>query len=99
MRKHFAISISIFVVGFMVLGVAIVYRLNRASGEAAPAVPVRPYAAQLLRLPVGAQAVSSSAADGLVTVTYRQGAAMQMRIFDGQTGEMIQQIDIVGEGQ
>lgn len=97
MRKHFAISISIFVVGFMVLGVAIVYRLNRASSE--PVVPERPYAAQVLRLPVGAEPISSSAADGLITVTYRQGAAMQMRIFDGQTGEMVQQIDIVGEGQ
>lgn len=41
--------------------------------------------------------VSAVAAGGTVSVTYKVGPSTQMRIFDGKTGAMTQQLDIVTE--
>lgn len=88
-------SIGLLLVGFIAIAIALVYR----SSQSAPAssAPASAYAAQALRLPQGAEVVSAVASGGTVSVTYRIGPAMQVRIFDGATGEMKQQLDIVIE--
>lgn len=88
-------SIGLLLVGFIAIAIALVYR----SSQSAPAssASASAYAAQALRLPQGAEVVSAVASGGTVSVTYRIGPAMQVRIFDGATGEMKQQLDIVIE--
>lgn len=89
------ISIGVLLLGFIAIAMALVYRSSQSSP--ASATPATAYAAQALRLPQGAELVSAVASNGSVSVTYRIGPALQMRIFDGQTGEMTQQLDIVFE--
>jgi hypothetical protein len=89
-RRSFLISIGVLLLGFIAIAVVLVYKASRDSKPAAPA-----YAAEALHLPQGAEVVSAVAAGGSVSVTYRIGPAMQMRVFDGETGQMTRQMDIV----
>ncbi|HEY4201848.1 MAG TPA: DUF6476 family protein [Devosiaceae bacterium] len=91
-RRSFLFSLGLLLVGFIAIAVALVYRSTRDAGPAPAA-----YAAQSLRLPQGADVVSAVAAGGTVSVTYKVGPSTQMRIFDGKTGAMTQQLDIVTE--
>jgi hypothetical protein len=89
-RRTFMVTMGLLLVGFIVIAGALVYRASQTGTK-----PV--YAAEALRLPQGAEIVSGSAAGGEVTITYRVGPALQMRIFDGATGAMTSQFDIVSE--
>ena len=82
------LSMGLLLVGFIAIGVALVYRATRA--EAPPTV----FAADSLQLPQGAAVVSAIAASGMVTVKYTIGPATQVRIFDN-TGALQRQFDIV----
>jgi len=88
-------SIGLLLVGFIAIAIALVYR----SSQSAPATstPAGAYSAQALRLPQGAEVVSAVASGGTVSVTYKIGPAVQVRVFDGASGEMKQQLDIVVE--
>ena len=41
--------------------------------------------------------ISAVAADGKLTVTYKNGLMTSVRIFDGKSGEMIREIPVVSE--
>lgn len=88
-RRSFTLSIGLLLVGFIAIGAALVYRATR---DPAPAVPN--YGAEALRLPQGAELVSAVAADGVMTLTYRLGPALQIRVFDAKSGVMIGQTDV-----
>ncbi|CDP53061.1 DUF6476 family protein [Paradevosia shaoguanensis] len=95
-KRSFMFSIGLLLVGFIAIAIALVYRSSQTAPASATA-PAGAYAAQALRLPQGAEVVSAVATGGTVSVTYKIGPATQVRIFDGATGEMQQQLDIVVE--
>jgi hypothetical protein len=53
------------------------------------------YAASALAIPQGAEIVSATAAGGEITITYRLGPAIQIRVYDGDSGAMLSQFDVV----
>ncbi len=91
-RRSFGISIAILICGFIAIGGALVYRATRDSGDAADR-----YVLEAVMLPAGASVVSVSVGDGLVTVTYRLGEAIEVRIVDGRSGETVDRFGIVSE--
>jgi hypothetical protein len=95
-RRSFMFSIGLLIVGFIVIGGALVYRATRDQGPpAAPAATAD--AAPAVKLPQGAEIVSAVAAGGEISVTYRNGAATSLRIFDGRTGAILREIPVVSE--
>lgn len=82
----------ILLVGFMAVAAAVVYRLSTMT----PA-PGTGYVLESVSIPAGAEVVSAQAQDGLVTVTYRQGEATAIRIYDGESGEVVREIAVVAE--
>lgn len=71
-----------------------VYRANQSTGN--PPVGAD-YVISSLRLPKDATVVSAVAADGKITVTYRNGAMTSVRIIDGKTGDLIREMPVVSE--
>jgi hypothetical protein len=91
-RRGFGVSVGILLLGFIAIGGALVYRATRDTTG-----PSTTYSVQSLALPTGAQILSAVASDGLVTLTFRVGTATQLRLYDGKTGEMRRQMEIVTE--
>jgi hypothetical protein len=94
-RRSFMISMGLLVVGFIAIAGALVYRAARDGG---PAVNTgSAYVIAAMRVPAGAEIVSATAADGLITLTYRVGAMTSVRLFDGRSGELLREVPIVSE--
>jgi len=93
-RRSFLFSIGLLIVGFIAIGGALVYK-SMQSSVSAPAGS--DYVIAALKIPNGASVVSAGAADGKVTVTYKNGLMTSVRIFDGRTGEMIREIPVLSE--
>lgn len=91
-RKRAGWSMLVMMVGFMAIAVVVVYRLAVMDSD-----PAGQYALQSIALPAGAQVISSQVQDGLVTVTYDAGGSQAIRIFDGETGEILRDIAVVAE--
>lgn len=82
--------------GFIAIGGALVYRA--AHEKAAPAAaPAPAYTASAVKIPEGASLISAVAADGDITVTFRNGSAVSIRIFDGRTGAILREIPVVSQ--
>jgi hypothetical protein len=92
-RRSFLFSIGLLLVGFIAIGVALVYRASR---DGAPPQGAD-YVIAALKVPDGAEIVSAVAADGQLTVTYRLGPMTSVRIYDGKSGEMIREIPVLSE--
>ncbi len=92
-RKSFMLSIGLLVLGFIAIGGALVYRSSQSSGSSGGAE----YVIAAMKIPNGAEVISAVAADGKLTVTYKNGLMTSVRIFDGKTGEMIREIPVVSE--
>ena len=93
-RRSFLFSIGLLIVGFIAIGIALVYRASRDSD--APATGAD-YVIAAMQIPAGAEIVSAVAADGQLTLTYKLGPMTSVRIFDGKTGEMVREIPVVSE--
>lgn len=91
-RRRAGISMLVMTIGFMAIAVVVVYRLATMGSD-----PAAEYALQAITLPAGAQVISSQVQDGLVTVTYEAEGAQAIRIFAGETGEMVREIAVVAE--
>jgi hypothetical protein len=50
-----------------------------------------------VKIPVGAEIVSAVAAGGEISVTYKNGSATSLRIFDGKTGAILREVPVVAE--
>jgi hypothetical protein len=96
-RKSFMFTMGLLIVGFIVVGGALVYRATRDTGTPAAAAGEASYAAPAVKIPAGATIVSAVASDGTLSVTYRNGSATSLRIFDGKTGAILREIPIVSE--
>lgn len=79
-RRSFGISIGILLLGFMAIGVALVYRVMR---DAPP-----PAIAERVVLPPGAEVVSALVSEGAINVTYSVGGVTSLALFDRATGEL-----------
>jgi len=89
-------SIGLLIVGFIVIGGALVYRATRDTGPA-PAEAATSYTAPAVKIPAGAEIVSAVASGGDITVTYKNGSATSIRIFDGKSGAILREIPVVSE--
>ena len=94
-RRSFLFSIGLLIVGFIVIAGALVYRASKDSGSV-PA-DAGAYTAASVRIPAGATIVSIVAAGGDISVTYKNGSATSLRIFDGKTGTILREIPVVSE--
>ncbi|WP_224703436.1 DUF6476 family protein [Devosia aquimaris] len=85
-RRSFGISIGILLLGFMAIGVALVYRVMR---DAPP-----PPTAEAIALPAGATVISSQLSDGAINVTYALDGQTVLALFDPATGTLTRSIAI-----
>ena len=92
-RKSFLFSIGLLLVGFIAIGGALVYRASRDDGNGSTSA----YAAAAVKIPQGAEVVSAVAAGGQISVTYKNGSATSLRVFDGKTGAILREIPVVSE--
>jgi hypothetical protein len=88
-RRSFRFSISILLLGFMAIALALVYRVMR---DAPP-----PAVAESVAIPAGAQIVSAVVADGAINVTYTVDGVTTLGLFDRATGEMTRSVVITAE--
>ena len=95
-RRSFAFSIGLLIVGFIIIGAALVYRSSRDSGSASVDAGAA-YAAAAVKVPAGATIISAVAAGGQISVSYKNGAATSLRIFDGKTGAILREVPLVSE--
>jgi hypothetical protein len=93
-RRSFLFSIGLLILGFIAIGGALVYRAASSGGTQPSGAD---YVIAAMQIPAGAEIVSTVAADGKLTVTYKLGPMTNVRIFDGKTGEMVREIPIVSE--
>jgi len=77
---------GIMLLGFMAIGIAVVYRLMR---DAPP-----PTIAAEVVIPPGAEVVSALTVDGTIQVTYRAGEAIVLSVFEADTGKLRQTSEI-----
>jgi predicted nucleic acid-binding Zn ribbon protein len=91
-RRRAAISMLVMLIGFMAIVLVVVYRLVTMGSDVSER-----YGLQSIALPAGAQVIAAQAQDGLLTVTYATDDTQAIRIFDGTTGEMVQEIAIIAE--
>ena len=97
-RKSFFFTIGLLILGLILVAGALVYRSTRDVGASAPsAPPAEAYAAPAVKIPAGATVVSAIAAGGEISVTYKNGSATSLRIFDGKTGAILREVPIVSE--
>ena len=85
-RRSAGFAMGIMLLGFMAIGVAVVYRLMR---DAPP-----PTIAASVSVPAGSEVLSSLTVDGTIQVTYRAGGAVMLAVFDAKTGELRQSTEI-----
>lgn len=92
-RRSFLFSMGLLVLGFIAIGGALVYRASQDGGGPAESE----YVIAAMKIPAGAEIISAVAADGRLTVTYRAGPMTSVRIFDGQSGELVREIPVLSE--
>jgi hypothetical protein len=96
-RKSFIFTIGLLIVGFIVIAGALVYRASKDGGTPAATTDAAAYAAPAVKIPAGAAIVSAVAAGGEISVTYKNGSATSLRIFDGKTGAILREVPVVSE--
>ncbi|MCD7060422.1 DUF6476 family protein [Pelagibacterium xiamenense] len=91
-RRRAAISMLIMLIGFMAIAGVVVYRLATLNVD-----PAAEFALETVSVPAGAEVVSSAVQDGLVTVTYVLDGTTTIRLFDGETGDIVREIAVEHE--
>ena len=85
-------SIAILLFGFIAIVGALVYRAYRDADT-----PDTRYGLENVSLPAGAELISASTAEGLVTIAYRIDGKNEVRIVDGKTGAVVGQFAVTNE--
>ncbi|WP_404402494.1 DUF6476 family protein [Pelagibacterium halotolerans] len=91
-RRRAAFSMLIMLIGFMAIAGVVVYRLAAMSVD-----PAAEYVLDAVPVPADAEVVSSAVQDGLVVVTYVRNGATMIRLYDGETGDIVREIAVVSE--
>lgn len=89
-RRSFSVSILILIVGLMAVAGVLVYRTVQKSSN-------DQYQAQSISVPQDAQIVSAVVQSGLLTVTYKIGDAVTIRVIDATTGSVVRDIAVTPE--
>jgi hypothetical protein len=90
-RRSFAFSIGLLLVGFIAIAFALVYRATRDEGGVAA------MALTDIALPVGAELISASVANGIMTIAYRVSGEQLVRVIDTKTGDIVQELTVLAE--
>lgn len=78
--------------GFIAVVGALVYRAYRDTGG-----PDTRYSLEQASVPSGADLISASTAEGLITLAYKVDGKTQVRVVDGKTGDLVSQFAVVAE--
>jgi hypothetical protein len=89
-RTSFLFTIGLLIVGFIIIAGALVYR----SSQTGTVTHTNDYGLASVSIPTDAQVISASASGGFVTVTFSQGGATRVRIFDGKSGALVREFPI-----
>ncbi len=93
-RTSFLFTIGLLIVGFIAIAGALVYRSSQSTGAA---TKTNEYGLAAVSIPAGAEVISTSASEGMVTVTFSQAGATRVRIFEGKTGALVREFPIESE--
>jgi len=91
-RRSFGFSMSILILGFMAIVLALVYRATRDEESAA-----NRFSLEMIMLPASAVVLSLVPVDNVIVVTFENEGQTMMRIIDTVTGEIQKEIPVVAE--
>ncbi|HHG90836.1 MAG TPA: hypothetical protein ENJ90_10220 [Devosia sp.] len=91
-RRSFGFSMSILILGFMAIVLALVYRATKDRESAADLL-----ALEEIALPASAEVRAMVPVNDVIAVTYLVDGQTVLRLVDGATGEMIREIVVVTE--
>jgi hypothetical protein len=91
-RRSFGFSMSILILGFMAIVLALVYRATKDRESAADLV-----ALEEIALPASAEVRSMVPVNDVIAITYIMEGQTVLRLVDGATGEMIREVVVVAE--
>jgi hypothetical protein len=93
-RRSFLFSIGLLLLGLIAVGGVIVYKSTQSGPVTTSGAD---YSLATVKVPAGAEVISAVAADGKLTVTFRNGATTSIRIFDGRSGAMLREVPVTPE--
>ncbi len=91
-RRSFGFSMSILILGFMAIVLALVYRATK-DRESADDL----YVLESIVLPNGAEVISMIPVRDVIAVTYSVEGQTALRMISAETGEILKEIPVVGE--
>jgi len=92
-RRSFGFSMSIMILGFMAIVLALVYRATRDEQSAAAG-----FTLQEVVLPAGSQVRSMMPYKDLIAITFENAGVVKMRLLNSATGEVLREIPVAQEG-
>ena len=91
-RRSFGFSMSILILGFMAIVLALVYRATRDEQSAADLVVL-----ESIVLPANVEVLSMVPVNDIIAITMSVDGQTGLRLVDGASGEMIREIVVVEE--
>ncbi len=91
-RRSFGFSMSILILGFMAIVLALVYRATKDRESAADMV-----ALEEIALPSSVEVRAMVPVNDVIAITYVKEGRTILRLVDGASGEMIREIVVVAE--
>lgn len=89
-RRSFGFSMSIMILGFMAVVLALVYRATRDEKSAADQ-----FALEAINLPASAVVLSIVPVKDVIAVTFKDKGQTVLALLKGKTGEVIKEIPVV----
>ncbi len=91
-RRSFGFSMSIMILGFMAIVLALVYRATRDEQSAASR-----FTLEEVVLPAGSLVRTMVPFDDLIAITFENSGQVTMRMINSATGEVLREIQVVEE--
>jgi len=91
-RRSFGFSMSIMILGFMAIVLALVYRATRDEQSAASR-----FTLEEVVLPAGSLVRTMVPFDDLIAITFENAGQVTMRMINSATGEVLREIQVVEE--
>ena len=91
-RRSFGFSMSILILGFMAIVLALVYRATRDGGSIADR-----YVLESIAVPAGADVLSVLPSGDIIALTYVTGGETFLRMVDAKTGAVLREIPVIDE--
>ena len=91
-RRSFGFSMSILILGFMAIVLALVYRATRDEESAAAR-----FSLPEISIPADAEVISIVPVGNVIAVTFDRSGKIMMRIVDTASGEIMKEVPVVTE--